>query len=83
MTPWVVLAGVLVVLLGVCAAAVLRGPVLERAVALQLAGIVATLLTVVTAVATGRRIVLDLALVLAVVTLTSGLAYARFLERWL
>jgi multicomponent Na+:H+ antiporter subunit F len=81
-TAWAVTAGVLAVLLLVGAAAVLRGRPLERAVGLQLAGILATLLAVVVAVGSGRRIVLDVALVLAVVTLTGGLAYARFLERW-
>jgi multicomponent Na+:H+ antiporter subunit F len=73
----------LLLLLAVSSVTVGRGTVMDRVVGLQLTGVLATLTAVVLALATGRTLVLDVALVLAVLTLIGGLAYARFLERWL
>jgi multisubunit Na+/H+ antiporter MnhF subunit len=80
---WEVALVALVLLLGLSVLAVGRGDVLDRIVGVQLAGVHATLIAVVLAVATGRRVVLDVALVLAALTLAGGLAYARVVERWL
>jgi multisubunit Na+/H+ antiporter MnhF subunit len=80
---WEVALVALVLLLGLSVLAVGRGDVLDRIVGVQLAGVLATLIGVVLAVATGRRVVLDVALVLAALTLAGGLAYARVVERWL
>ncbi len=81
--PWSVAVVVLLVLLASSFLTVARGDALDRAVGLQLANVLAVLTTVALAVATGRGILMDIALVLAVLGLASGLAYARFLERWL
>ena len=52
-------------------------------VALNLGGTIATLVLLLLAEATQRQPVFDLALVSAVLSFAGGLAYARFLERWL
>jgi multicomponent Na+:H+ antiporter subunit F len=52
-------------------------------VALNLGGTIATLVMLLFAEATQRQPFFDLALVSAVLSFAGGLAYARFLERWL
>jgi multisubunit Na+/H+ antiporter MnhF subunit len=52
-------------------------------VALNLGGTIATLVLMALAEATRRQPFFDLALVSAVLSFAGGLAYARFLERWL
>jgi multicomponent Na+:H+ antiporter subunit F len=52
-------------------------------VALNLGGTITTLVLMLLAEATQRQPFFDLALVSAVLSFTGGLAYARFLERWL
>jgi multicomponent Na+:H+ antiporter subunit F len=52
-------------------------------VALNLGGTIATLVLLLLAEATERQPFFDLALVSAVLSFAGGLAYARFLERWL
>jgi multicomponent Na+:H+ antiporter subunit F len=52
-------------------------------VALNLGGTIATLVLLLLAQATQRQPFFDLALVSAVLSFAGGLAYARFLERWL
>jgi multicomponent Na+:H+ antiporter subunit F len=61
----------------------LRAPLLDAVVALELAGIVVTLVLLVLAEGFARSVYFELALVLAVVTLAGSLAYVRFFERWL
>jgi multisubunit Na+/H+ antiporter MnhF subunit len=73
----------LLALLGAGTLAVVRGDTVDRLVGLQLANVLATLAAVTLAIVTGRGVFLDVALVMAVLTLAAGLAYARFLERWL
>jgi multisubunit Na+/H+ antiporter MnhF subunit len=80
---WSVAVFALLVLLAGSFCAIARGDALDRAVGLQLANVLGVLAVVALAVATGRGILIDIALVLAVLGLASGLAYARFLERWL
>jgi multicomponent Na+:H+ antiporter subunit F len=82
-TVWVVAAGALVVLLGGAGVAVARGGLLDRLVGLQLVGVVTPLVLVVLAVALGLPILLEVALAVVVLSFVGGLAYARFLERWL
>jgi multisubunit Na+/H+ antiporter MnhF subunit len=83
MNAWTVASTGLLVLLSLTAVTVCRGRAIDRVVGLQLTGVLATLTAVMLAMASGRAMVLDVALVLAVLTLIGGLAYARFLERWL
>jgi multicomponent Na+:H+ antiporter subunit F len=52
-------------------------------VALNLGGTIATLVLLLLAEGTGRQPFFDLAVVSAVLSFAGGLAYARFLERWL
>ena len=52
-------------------------------VALNLGGTIATLVLLLLAEATERQPFFDLAVVSAVLSFAGGLAYARFLERWL
>jgi multicomponent Na+:H+ antiporter subunit F len=73
----ILLAGVFP-LLWVC----LRRSVLEALVALELAGTITTLVLLVIAEGTHRQPFFDLALVSALLSFGGGLAFARFLERW-
>ena len=66
-----------------CCFVVLRGRVMERFVALQLAQVIVVLTMIMMAVGFGRSIYVDVALVMAVLALASGLVFVRFLERWL
>jgi multicomponent Na+:H+ antiporter subunit F len=52
-------------------------------VALNIGGDIATLVLLLLAAGTGREPFFDLAIVSAVLSFAGGLAYARFLERWL
>jgi multicomponent Na+:H+ antiporter subunit F len=72
-------------LLGVapCCIVVLRARLMERFVAVQLVQVIAILAIVMMAMGYGRSIYLDVALVMAVLTLAGGLVFVRFLERWL
>jgi multicomponent Na+:H+ antiporter subunit F len=80
---WEVLTVVLVVLFAAGCTAVLRGETLDRVVGLQLAGVLAPVTAVVIALASGRTVLLEVALALAILTLAGSLVYARLLERWL
>jgi multicomponent Na+:H+ antiporter subunit F len=80
---WEVLTVVLVVLFAAGSTAVLRGETLDRVVGVQLAGVLAPITAVAIALASGRTVLLEVALALAVLTLAGSLVYARFLERWL
>lgn len=73
-----VLLGGLAPLLVFCA----RAPVPAGVVALNLASTVVTLVLLLIAEGTHRQPFFDLALVSAVLSFAGGLAFARFLERW-
>ena len=60
-----------------------RRSAVDGAVALQLAGVLATLALLALSIWFGRPTYLDVALVLAVFSVAASLAFARFLERWL
>ena len=81
-TGWLIAGAVLLAgafpLLWVC----LRGSILEALVALELAGTITTLVLLVIAEGTHRQPFFDLALVSALLSFGGGLAFARFLERW-
>jgi multicomponent Na+:H+ antiporter subunit F len=81
-TGWLVAGAVLLAsvlpLLWVC----LRRPILEALVALELAGTITTLVLLIIAQGTHRQPFFDLALVSALLSFGGGLAFARFLERW-
>ena len=60
-----------------------RAPVMDALVALNLAGTIVTLVLLLVAQGTHRQPFFDLALVSAVLSFAGGLAFARFLERWI
>lgn len=82
MNGWLVAALALFLCLVPCALACLRGSPVDRLVGLELAGTIDTLILLVLANAYDRDVYFDLALALAVLTFAGGLAFARFLERW-
>jgi multicomponent Na+:H+ antiporter subunit F len=82
-TPWFVACGALLVLLAGTLVGVARGHTIDRVVALKLTSVIVTLLVVALAVATGEPLLLEVALAVVLLTFVGGLAYARFLERWL
>jgi multisubunit Na+/H+ antiporter MnhF subunit len=61
----------------------LRASPPDGLVALNIGGDIATLVLLLLAAGTDRQPFFDLALVSAVLSFAGGLAYARFLERWL
>jgi multicomponent Na+:H+ antiporter subunit F len=83
MNVWLIAATVLLLGLIPCGVVCLTAPVMDRLVALQLAGVVSTLVLLLLAQGFQRPSYIDLALTLAVLSFTGGLTFARFLERWL
>jgi multisubunit Na+/H+ antiporter MnhF subunit len=82
-TIWVLTAGAMVGLLGVASVATVRRSTLDRLVGLQLVGVIAPLALIAVAIATAQPILLEVGLALVLLSFASGLAFARFLERWL
>lgn len=80
---WLAAALALLPPLGLAVAAAASGALAFRLVAVQLATSVAVLLLVVMSFALDQPAVIDLALVLAVLTLPGTLLFAVFQERWL
>lgn len=83
MNFWLISATVLLVCLAPCGWICMRGAIMERFAALQMAQIVTVLILLLLAEGYSRAIYFDLALVMAVLAFASGLVYVRFLERWL
>jgi multicomponent Na+:H+ antiporter subunit F len=83
MNLWLTAAAALLLALIPCCWGVLRGLVMDRFVALQMAQIIIVLSLVMMAEGYGRSIYLDIPLALAVLALGGGLVFVRFLERWL
>jgi multicomponent Na+:H+ antiporter subunit F len=61
---------------------IVRRSLLEALVALELAGVLNTLVLLILAEAFDRPAFMDLALVLALLALAGGLVFARMVERW-
>ena len=83
MTLWLTAATGMLLGLGPCCIVVLRGRMMERFVALQMAQVIVVLAMVLMAIGYGRSIYLDVALAMSALSLASGLVFVRFLERWL
>lgn len=60
-----------------------RGALGARFVGLQLAGVIATQLTIVLSLQPGVSYYADVALLLVLVAFIANLLFSRFLERWL
>jgi multisubunit Na+/H+ antiporter MnhF subunit len=83
MTAYFAAAAVLLAALAPLILFALRASPSDGLVALNLGGTIATLVLMLLAEATERQPFFDLAVVSAVLSFAGGLAYARFLERWL
>lgn len=83
MNVWLIASGGLLLALLPCTVVVFRAAVMDRLIALELAGTIITLLIVVLAVGLGRTSLFDLALALALLSVPNILVYVYFLERWL
>ena len=83
MNVWLVAAAVLLVGLIPCGVVCLRAPVFDALIALELASTIATLVLLLVAQGFDRAPMFDLAVVSATLTFAGGLAFARFLERWI
>lgn len=83
MNMWLWAAGALLLCLIPCGAACLRGDVWNRLVALEAAGLIATLILALLAEGYHRAPFADLALALALLSFGGGLVFVRFLERWM
>ncbi|MDB5066162.1 MAG: hypothetical protein JWM18_2596 [Chloroflexi bacterium] len=83
MTAWTAAASVLLAALLPVALVIWRRPEMDGVVALELGGVVVILLMLLLAEAYGDPAVADLAVVLAMLSLGSGLVFVRFLERWI
>ncbi len=82
MNVWLIAATILLFGLIPCGVVMLRGSIVEALVGLQMAGIVQTIVLLLLAEGFHRPPFFDLAVVLALLTLATGLVFARMLERW-
>lgn len=83
MNFWLIFATILLLSLVPCGILCMRGKVMDRLVAIELAQIIAILLLLLLAEGYHRAIYDDVALTLAILSFASSLAFIRFLERWL
>ena len=83
MNEWLVAAFVLAIGFVPCGIVVVTGRTMDRLVALELAGVIASLLLVLLAEGFSRPSLYDLALTTALLSLPGGLVFTHFLERWL
>jgi multisubunit Na+/H+ antiporter MnhF subunit len=81
MNPWLVAAAVLVVALAGPLFACVRGSIMDAVVALEMAGMVATVVMMLLAEGYHRPSFMDLAVVLAVMSFIGSLAFARLIGR--
>jgi multicomponent Na+:H+ antiporter subunit F len=80
---YLIAAAVLMVEIGPLLIFSVRAKPEDGLVALNVGSDIATLVLLLLAAGTGREPFFDLAIVSAVLSFAGGLAYARFLERWL
>lgn len=83
MSAWLIAATILLVALVAPASVCLRRALIDALVALELSGVVVTLVFALLAEGYHRQPFMDLAIVLALMTFIGSLAFARLLERWL
>jgi multicomponent Na+:H+ antiporter subunit F len=82
-SDYLIAAAALLVQIGPLVVFSVRAKPQDGLVALNVGGDIATLVLLLLAAGTGRQVFFELAIVSAVLSFTGGLAYARFLERWL
>lgn len=83
MNLWLIAASAMFLGLIPCCWGAVRGPTMDRFVAVQMAQIIVVLSMILMAEGYGRNVYLDIPLALAVLSLAGGLVFVRFLERWL
>ncbi|UFS72129.1 MrpF/PhaF family protein [Geomonas sp. RF6] len=83
MNPWLLTAAVLLLAILPCGWVCLRGRLMERFAALQMAQLLSVIVLILLAEGYGRENYFDLAIILAILSFASALVYIRFLERWL
>ena len=83
MNAWLVAGTALLVGLLPCLVVCLRAPIMDAVVALELTGVVVTLVLLVLAEGFDRSSYMILPLVLSVLSFAGSLVYVRFLDRWL
>ncbi len=84
MDIWLIAAVVLIVGgLIPCGIVIARAPVMDRLVALEMAGTLSVLVLMLLAESYRQPSFFDLALTLAFLSLPAGLVFALFFERWL
>lgn len=83
MNAWLIAATSLLLALTPCGVVCVRGRTMERLIALELAGLLTTLIIVLLAEGLDQPSMYDLALALALLSFPSIIVYAHFLERWL
>lgn len=83
MNPWLFAAAFLLLCLIAPFLLCARGDAMSRLVGLESAGVMATMILLMLAVGFNRDPFTDLPLALALLAFGGGLAFARFLERWL
>jgi len=81
MTAWIMASTVLLFTMFPCGIAVFRGKAIERLVALEMAGVIETMLLITLSESFRQSNFYDLALAMALLTFGGGLVFARFLER--
>lgn len=82
MNQWLLAALALLPGFIACGVVLYREEIIDAVVALNLGGVLASLELVLLAEGLHRAPFYDLALVLAALTFSSGLVFARYLERW-
>jgi len=83
MNPWLIAAVPLALTLLPPAFVALRGTLVQRLIAVQLASVIGAVLFVVLSYGFGQPSFLDLALTLVLLSLPGTLTFTLFLERWL
>lgn len=73
----------LLVPLGLAAYAVFSSDTVRRLIALQVSGVIGTLILGLLAIVFATEQFVELAIALAMLSIGGGIAYAYFLERWL
>jgi multicomponent Na+:H+ antiporter subunit F len=82
MSAWLIAATILLAALVLPGIVCVRRPPMDALVALELSGVVVTLVFALLAEGYHRQPFMDLAIVLALMTFVGSLAFARLLERW-
>jgi multisubunit Na+/H+ antiporter MnhF subunit len=83
LNPWLIAAMALMLAIPPCAAVVARRDLADGLAALQLAGLITLMASLLLAAGFHRSIVADIPMALAILAFPSSLLFAHFLERWL